>query len=73
VRDHILEEALRPEDVHFVARFGLAAEVADEGQMDDGRRMLGSEDVLELPLADVGLVDAEPRRVAFPVRAVDAD
>ena len=36
-----------------MARLGIAAEVADERQVDDRRRALGPEDVLELALADV--------------------
>src|SRR6185369_11804503 len=63
----------RAEDVHLVARLGVAAEMADERQVDDRRRALGPEDVLELALPDVELVDAKARRMAFPVRPVDAD
>src|SRR5262249_44510371 len=72
VRDAVLEEELRAEDIDLVAHARLDTEMPDEGVVHDGSGPLGAEDVLHLTLAEIEDVHADLRRMVLPRRAVDA-
>ncbi len=68
----VVEELLGAAHVDVVAHLLGDAEVAHHAHVHDGGRLLGAEDVLELPLAQVHLVDGDVLGPPLPGHAVDA-